>query len=224
MAEYFQNFPNILYTFDPNLLEYSVVKNIFARVKIVDAILQNSLVYYAYNMKESDSAEIISDKYYGTTKRHWIVMFANQVVDPYFHLPLKETDLKNNIISKYGTLSNAQGTLHHVEQHVNVTSSFAGSSNTISYVSRLQDPYTYNFLTNQVQAITLPNVAFPVIDQGTTSVTMPDGTLVSTDTSLVAISNYDYEVSTNEKKRQIQLLDKQYVDLVESQLQTLLSQ
>jgi Base plate wedge protein 53 len=224
MTEYFQNFPNILYTFDPNLTEYSVVKNIFARVKIIDAVLQNSLVYYAYNMKESDRAEIISDKYYGSTKRHWVVMFANQVVDPYFDFPLKDRDLNNNIIAKYGSLVNAQATLHHVEQHVNVTSSLAGTSNTISYVSRLQDPYTYNFALGQVQSLTLPNIAFPVIDQGTTSVTMPDGTLVSTDTSLVAISNYNYEVSTNESKRQIQLLDKQYVDLVENQLQSLLSQ
>jgi hypothetical protein len=221
--EYFQQFPTILYTFDPNLFDYKTVVNIFARVKVLDAVLQNSLVYYQYSVKDSDTAEIIASKYYGDTKRHWMVFFANQVIDPYFDVPLKERDLENNIILQYGSLANAQATLFRVQQFVNVTTTFAGTSNTISYQSTLEDNFSYNFATRQLQNITLPTIPSPILDQGTTTVVFPDGTTVVTNTKWVAQSAYDYYIQQNEEKRQIQLLDNQYANSLERELQSLLS-
>jgi hypothetical protein len=221
--EFFQQFPTILYTFDPNLFDYDSVVNIFARVKILDAVLQNSLVYYQYAVKDSDTAEIIASKYYGDTKRHWMVFFANQVVDPYFDVPLKERDLENNIVLQYGSLANAQETLFRVQQFVNVTTTFAGTSNTISYQSTMEDSFSYNFATRQLENITLPSIEFPVLDQGSTTVVFPDGTIVKTNTVWVAQSAYDYHVQQNENKRQIQLLDNQYATSLEQELQSLLS-
>jgi hypothetical protein len=221
--EYFAQLPQILYSFDPLKYDYRTVVNIFARVKVLDDVLQNSLVYYKYNMKDSDTAEIIAHKYYGDTKRHWMVFFANQVVDPYFDMPLKDNDLNNNIIIKYGSLANAQATLHHVNQYVNVTTSRAGTSNVQSYVSTLQDGYSYNFTTNQLEIITLPSIQHPILDQGSTTIVLTDGTTVVTDTVWVAVSNYDYEISQNESKRQLQLLDKQYAASLEQEFQQLLS-
>jgi hypothetical protein len=220
--EYFQNFPNILYTFDPNKTEYTTVKNIFARVKVIDDILQNSLIYYQYNVKDEDNAQIIADKYYGETKRHWIVFFANRVVDPYFDMPLNQRDLENNIISKYTTLANAQAGLHHVEQRTVVVTSFSGGSNTQTYVSTLNSPFTYNFTLGQVVAQTLPTVSNPVLPVSNTTVTLSDGSIVTTNTALYAVNNYDNAVTINESKRKIQLLDRVYVSQVEAELTSLL--
>ena len=222
--EYFQQFPTILYTFDPNLYDYKSVVNIFARVKILDAVLQNSLVYYQYAVKDSDTTEIIASKYYGDTKRHWMVFFANQVVDPYFDVPLKERDLENNIVLQYGSLANAQITLYRVQQFVNVTTTFAGTSNTISYQSTLEESFSYNFATRQLENITLPSIGSPILDQGTTTVVFPDGTTVKTDTVWVAQSAYDYYVQQNEEKRQVQLIDNQYATSLEQELKSLLGQ
>lgn len=221
--EYFAQFPTILYGFDPAGFDYRSVRNIFARTKILDAVLQNSLVYYQYNMKDSDTTEIVASKYYGDTKRHWMVMFANQVVDPYFDMPLKQYDLEQNLILKYGSLANAQANLFQVLQYVNVTTSLGGTSNTISYVSTLDAPYTYNFTTGALVGITLPTIPFPILDQGTTTVTLADGSVVSTHTVWVAQSAYDYEVAQNESKRKVELLDKQYATSLEKELQALLS-
>jgi len=221
--EYFQQLPTILYTFDPAGFDYRSVRNIFARVKVLDAVLTNSLVYYQYNMKDSDTAEIIADKYYGDTKRHWMVFFANQVVDPYFDMPLKEYDLEQNIILKYGSLANAQATLDHVEQYVNVTTTFLGVSNTISYVSTLNAPYTYNFTTGQLQGVALPTINTPIIDQGSTTTVLAGGAVVVTHTVWVAVSGYDNAVAENEEKRNIQLLDKQYAGNLEKEFISLLS-
>jgi len=222
--EYFQQFPTMLYTFDPNKIEYTTVRNIFARVKIIDDILQNSLVYYQYNMKDGDNAEIVADKYYGDTKRHWMVFFANRVVDPYFDMPLKQHDLEQNIIAKYGSLSNAQAVIHHVEQRTNVTTSLFGTTTTEQYVATLNQPYTYNFALKQVQGVTLPTIGSPTLQQSTSSITLADGSVVTTTVVLQAVTNYDYEVSVNESKRQVQLIDKQYASMLEKQLTSLLSE
>ncbi len=220
---YFQQFDQILYTFDPNLYDYKAVVDIFSRVDIIPAVFQNSLIYYPYSVKDSDDATIIAFKYYGDSFRHWIVYFANQVIDPYFDMPLKEADLENNIILAYGSLANAQANLYQVLQYVNVTTSFGGTSNTISYVSTLEDNYSYNFSTNQLEPVTLPSINFPVRVQDSTTVNFPNGTVVKTDTVWVAQSAYDYLVAQNESKRQIQLIDKKYASVLETELQSLLS-
>lgn len=190
---------------------------------MISDVLQNSLAYYQYGMKDSDTAEIVAFKYYGDPFRHWMVFFANQIIDPYFDMPLKERDLENNIIYNYGSLANAQATLYQVLQYVNVTTTFAGTSNTISYVSTLEDSYSYNFTTNQLEPVTLPSLDFPILDQGSTTVVFPDGTTVTTDTVWVAQSAYDYLVSQNEEKRNIQLLDKQYAGALEQEFIQLMS-
>jgi hypothetical protein len=220
---YFNQFPQILYTFDENLFEYSSVVNIFARVKVLNSVLENALVYYEYPVKDSDTAPIIAFKYYGDALRHWMVYFANDVVDPYFDMPLNNFDLQNNIIEKYGSLANAQITLHSVVQYVNVTTSLAGTSNTISYQSTLQQPFTYDFTKNTLQPVTLPSIEYPEIDQGTSVCTLPDGSVVTTHTVWVAINAYDYYMNQNEEKRTVKLLDSQYAAPIEQQFQQLMN-
>jgi hypothetical protein len=220
---YFQQFKTLLYTFDENKYDYRSVVNIFARVNIIQDVLTNSLVYYQYAVKDSDTTEGIASKYYGDPLRHWMVMYANQITDPWFDMPLKECDLENNLVLKYGSLANAQATLYQVQQFMNVTTTFNGTSNTISYVSTLDQNYSYNFTTGNLEDITLPSIEFPILDQGSTTVVFPDGTTVVTDTVWVAQSAYDFYVQQNEEKRQIQLLDKQYAGTLEQELTQLLS-
>jgi hypothetical protein len=192
-------------------------------VKLINAVLDNSLVYYSYPVKDSDTAPIIAFKYYGDALRHWIVYFANQVTDPYFDMPLNNADLENNLVVKYGSLSNAQATLFEVTQYVNVTTVFQGSSNTISYQSTLQQPYSFNFTTNQLEGVTLPSIEFPVINRGSNTCTLPDGSVVTTTTTWVATNAYDYYIQQNENNRVIKLVDSQYAAPIEQQFQQLLN-
>jgi hypothetical protein len=227
--EYFAQFPQILYTFDPNKVEFSSVVDIFARVKMLDDVLKNSLVYYEYSVQDGDTPEIIAHKYYGDSKRHWIVMFSNQIIDPYFDFPLTQANLERNIISKYGSLANSQTILHHVEQRTVVVTNSSGSFTTEKYVAILADPYTYDFSTHHLVSQPYPSVVpggsetDSSIQLSSTTVTVGN-TSVTTTVTLYAISNYSNEVAVNESKRKIRLVDKQYVTILEQQLQSLLSQ
>ena len=137
-------------------------------------------------------------------------------------MPLKDNDLQNNIILKYGSLANAQATLYQVIQYVNVATTLGGTTNTISYMSTLDQPYTYNFTTNQLQGVTLPTIMNPILPQGTTTVTNSDGSVVTTTTTWIAQSAYDFYYAQNEAKRQVNLLDNQYATQLETELKSLL--
>ena len=221
---YFAQFPQILYTFDANKLEFESVVNIFARVKLLDVILQQDLLYYQYPAQDGDKAWIIADKYYGDPNRHWMVYFANQVVDPYLDMPMSQNDFENNLILAYGSLANAQANLYQVLQYTNVTTTLYGTSNTETYVSTLDAGYTYNFHTKQLELQTLPTISAPILQISNTTVVNPDSSVVTTTVTLVAQSAYDYFDKQNELKRQLNLLDSQYAGTLEQQLSQLLSQ
>jgi hypothetical protein len=184
--------------------------------------MQNIEVFYQYSVQDGDTPEIVASKYYGDPNRYWMVLFANQMIDPYFDWILNQNDLNNNIIEKYGNIGTAQATLHHVNQQQTVTTTLNGTSNTLTYISTANG-YSYNFQTKQLSYQTLPTIEFPIIDLGSVAVELPDGSIVTTDTSLLAVSSYDYEDQQNELKRQIVLIDKQYAGALEAELTNLLS-
>ena len=114
---YFDNLPNMLYDLSGvSPLKPIVIKNILARAKIRETLKNPSLIYYTYNIKGTDTPEIIADKYYGNSNRHWIILLANDIVDPQYDWPLSDTEFGKYIISKYRSISNAKTSIHHYEK------------------------------------------------------------------------------------------------------------
>jgi len=223
--EYFQQFPQILYSFDTANNDFRTVVNILDRALIIPQVLAQGYVFYPYNYKDQDKPEVVAFKYYGDTKRHWMVMYANQIIDPWNDFALNQSDFNNNVIAQYGSLANASSNLHHVEVHTTtVTVSPLGASNTETVVTILDSPYVYNFSTGQVQNITLPTIMNPTISLGSTTTVTHDGSTVTISQVMIAVSALTYLQQQNEAKRTIQLLDKQYAPTLEKQFQELLAQ
>lgn len=223
--EYFSQFPQTVYTFDSANNDFVAVVNILDRTKFLSQVLSQGLVFYPYSFKDSDKAEIIADKYYNDPKRHWIVMYANQIIDPYNDFPLNQTDFNNNIVAQYGSSANAQANLHHVEMRTTtVTASPQGTSNTITVATILKDPYVYNFATKQVQAQAMPTIGVPTINMGSNTALTSDGSTVTISQVLVAVNALDYQTAQNEVKRVIQLVDQQYAGAIETELHNLFQQ
>jgi hypothetical protein len=221
--EYFDQFPNLYYTFDPERIEFYTLKNIFTRVNLLSSVMQNSLVYYQYSFKDSDTLENLAYKYYGDAKRHWIIIFANLIIDPYFDLPLRQDDFANNVILAYGSEANAQSTLFGYQQNTTVTTSFQGQSNTQSTLAWLTPtPFTFNFTTGEVVPASLPGLGESITTY-TGTAQAPDGSIVTTTTTLTGVSVYDNLVAVNEAKRNIVLIDASYAPQIEAQFQSLLS-
>lgn len=217
---YFDKFPSILYTFDPNLIEFKQVVDIFVRVRMLDSIINNVSVYYTYPVKDSDTPEIIASKYYNDPTRHWIILFTNQILDPYFDWPMDQEELNQNVIDQFGSIVTAQSTLHHIEKRTNITTTQYGASNTTTYTS---------YIGTDVQQVdgssALPSVMIPLIQVGANSITtMDSGAVIDKSTQLIAINGYDNATIVNETKRSIKLIKVDYVQQIEQELIKLLSQ
>jgi hypothetical protein len=220
---YFEQFPTLYYTFDPDNQEFYTLTNIFTRVNVLSSVLQNSLVYYKYAMQDGDTIESIAFKYYGDPLRHWMVIFANMAIDPYFDFVLNNDAFSNNIIAAYGSEANAQSQIAVYQQTETVTTVINGVANTKTYSATVTpEPYTYNFATNQLVPRTLPTIDNPVVIVSNNSVITPDGALVTTVTTLTAVTAYDNQVAINEAKREIILIDTAYAPQIEAQFQSLL--
>jgi len=217
--KYFENFPRILYTFDQNLIEFKEVVDIFTRVRMLDSVINNVSVYYTYQYKDSDTVEGIASKYYKDANRHWLILFTNKILDPYFQLPLNQEEFDQNMVDNYGSVANSQQSLHHIEKHTNVITAKNGILDLQQYVSIIP--------TNVLSvdgSTSLPNISNPIINVGSNNVvSFSDETTVDTSVQLIAISAYDDSVKRNENYRNIKLIKADYVNQVETELKNLLT-
>ena len=170
---YFTKFPTTLYDIAGNGVENLVI-NIVHRAKIRDIIINNVAVYYPYIVQDTDTPEIIAAKYYGSPQYHWLVLMANDIINPYFDWPLTYDDFNAAMNSLYGDLRIAKLTLF---QYLDI----------------------YGNVIDQLTYEALPS------DERST------------------ISAYDYYYNLNETKRNIKLVDKMYLNQIDTELTNLLS-
>jgi hypothetical protein len=81
----------------------TIAVNILQRIKMRDILINDYLVFYTYQIKENDTPEIIADKLYGSSQYHWLVLLANNIVDPVYDWPMNQDDLIATIQKKYST-------------------------------------------------------------------------------------------------------------------------
>ena len=200
MSGYFRQFPTIFYPFQDNADLQAIsgktqVTYTLARVKFLDAIKTNLAVYYEYDVKEGETPELISDKYYGDAELHWTIILANDIINPYFDWPMDSAVFERYLIAKYGSVALSQTTVHHYDKVITRTESATG----IITVSRCYlDAVTY--------------AATPVLTVN--SYNLNDGTTVHEDVTTEIIYAFDYEVDANDARRRIKLIKKDHIGTV----------
>ena len=224
MSGYFSSFPKIVYTFDKNSINQQAVTNILARSTFLKEVSNNASVYFEYQVKESDTPEIIADKIYGDPYRSWIVLLFNNVINPNYDFPMKNAVLDNFVEVKYEQdLETAKATIHHYEKEITNTITKNGMIINVDVITHNITANGFSFVTNNLMPETLPTVAdtyTSILSSETTS--LPDG---YTHTSVVknkAVSNYTYEFELNEERRKIRLLDPAYVQRVEEEFKKIM--
>lgn len=100
MASFFKKYPKIIYN-------GKVVTDIIARTAIREKYSNKLIVYYPYDLQEGDTPEIIAHKYYGDVEKHWLVLLANSIMDPFFDFTLSYSEFDNYITNKYKDYANS---------------------------------------------------------------------------------------------------------------------
>jgi hypothetical protein len=221
---YFKNFPLLVYVDADNQNNRNIATNILTRSAFLREITENSAIFYSYQIKNGETPEIIADKLYGDPNRHWIVLLFNKIMNPMYEFPLDDKQLIELVTKKYDqTYENSLTTIHHHEQRVTSTVLFNGipqsSSEEIHTISAQQLNQTTGILETTPY---LPGTADTYLDAGSNTEVFDGGITVQTTYRNYAISNYTYELTENEKRRTIKLLDKNYVVSVESEFKSLM--
>ena len=193
MAKYFSRFPQTYYQqLNDNSLE--VVTKLTAGFSIEPSFKTNSSVYYPYTVKDGETPEMLSNKFYGSPERHWLILSMNDIVDPFYDWPLDGESLLKYIEDKY--VSNASS---------NQTGLQWAKYNTYAYFRN--EKLTYNETKKSIQKIKIDANQYSSLASSTIkSLVLSDGTRVVSSITKSTISYYDYEVQENEKKRTIKIL------------------
>ena len=115
MAYYFRPFPKVTYDLEKNNRN-SLLTNVMVRYKVQEVLTRRKAVYYSYNVKENERADVIAFKYYGDATLDWLIFIVNNIVDPQFDWPMDQFSFNRYIDKKYGSFETAVETVHHYER------------------------------------------------------------------------------------------------------------
>lgn len=236
VSPYFDLFPKLQYDINGTGLNTESATNIFKRMTILKDVLSNAGSYVLYEIDDNDTPEILAEKMYNDAGAGWIILYANKIVDPQFDWPMSDDVFKNYIINRFGSVANAQTTIHHYEKVVETTvdgetytrtyevSKDRLTQNALNVPFTYYDPYSGNLvLTVDTALVTADNTAFTADHSNHYSyddTSLPEyysyeshninGKTVYLNTHGNAVTNYDYELSKNDARRFIKVIKAQY--------------
>lgn len=181
MTKYFKNLPTISYNGYP-------AKNIVSLARLSEETLNNRTLFYPYTIEESDRPDIISNNYYDDPNYVWLVFLSNNIVDPYFDMPLDDYNFDLYIQKKYGSIANAQQTIAYYSNNWSIDESELSVSE-------------YNALESYQKKYFQPTI--DQLNNVISYVRKRDDTIASTNqTVMMSLGNTNGTFSTGEKVTQ----------------------
>jgi hypothetical protein len=206
--QYFDTLPKVVYRSAQGTS--SLYTNLMARASIVPSVLKNPMVYYKYDLQEGDTPEIVAYKYYGDSYRYWVVLFANQIMDPQWEWPLSYAAFNSYINDKYG-----------YNQSTGMWSVFDPYATTYQF-QKIITQYDAESQITTVNTVVIDESTYvDNVNETTNSYTLPTGTVTVSVTKKI-LSYYEWELETNDSKRTINILNEVYVDELEKQFKNLM--
>lgn len=216
--------------------EYTLVTNILFRTAFLREALSNKSAYMKYVIRDDDTPEILADKVYGDPEAHWVILYANDIIDAQFDWPMSQGVFNKYIADKYRSMAEADlggnledyqviawtqnrtnpASVHHYEKVVkneNVTTQETSETRFVINKSKLTDneltvPFDYYDDLPDEQGVTPINL------------TMDGQTIIQT-VYRDFVTYYDYEDQLNENKRTIRILKREYLNQIISEFSKL---
>jgi Base plate wedge protein 53 len=181
--------------------------NLLVRTSMVPELAKNPLLFYKYNVQESDTPETIANKYYDDSYRYWIVLYGNpDKLDPQWDWPLNSTQFQNYLIKKYSqaaggdylAISYTQSTVYKYEKIVTTTDSDTRTSavktievDEATYNSIIPYKTVQNFVHSGTSAF--QTLSFNVATFDSNAIYMDSNSVTMDSTNFVDIASFDSE-------------------------------
>tara|TARA_B100000424_G_scaffold262756_1_gene249223 strand:- start:895 stop:1557 length:663 start_codon:yes stop_codon:yes gene_type:complete len=183
---YFRELPDLEYqNFISNSISsqsYVKVKNLFRRNKLRDDLQNVFTIFNKYEIMEGARPDTVAEEIYGDDQLDWVVLLTAGIINVRDEWPLSDREIYDFVASKYG-LANINSN-HHYE-------------------------------TKEIKD-SMGRLIFPsgqVVDSNFSVTYSENGTYVTPTSSntISGVSNYEYEVLKNNRKRSIFVLRSQYL-------------
>lgn len=232
MSNYFENFPLLKYSLDGGSTSF-IIADFFRRVIAQTNSLTGTVSSEYYLLKDGETPEIVAHKLYGDPNLHWVLLVANEIIDPRFEWLQPQASLNNYIRDKYGVGKAYDA--HHYENSagdtvyyraftglVDIGTTSAGSSiqvigtGTKFTTEVLTTGFAVRFGTSTtaytvvaVNSDTSITVSGAAVTVAVNQKTMLDNYSYSSTVTLV--TNQEYEEAINESRRAIKIIKPQFV-------------
>ena len=187
---YFRQVPNFDYVSrikdSKQISNYIQVKNLFKRVKLRPDIYQNTGYFDQYTIKGDERPDNVAYNLYQDSTLDWIILLSNNIINVQTEWPMRQNDFDSYLLEKYGSYENLYS-VHHYE-----TTEIVNSEGTIIVPEGL-----------------IVNEDFSVSYYDSFTETQEIAS-----NFLKEVTNYDYEINIENKKRKIYVLKADYLRIV----------
>lgn len=225
MATFFAKYPKLL-------VNNRLVTDILARTSIREKYSDKLSIFYPYTLQEGDTPEIIAEKYYGDPEKHWIVLLANNIIDPFFEFPFDYPSFERYLNEKYKSEgeslipSRTGYEFAQITTNINppgyravftTTDTISGESTTEKiWIDKMAFDGNYPNANNSVDMSNQVSGRFNYADM-----TNHIENVIYTQTT-EQLTIYDYEMELNDDKREIQLIREEYASQLDKELKLLM--
>ena len=205
---YFRELPNILYQ-SPLLhknssTDYIGIKNLFRRAKLYDYLSENVSIFNKFVIGDGDRPDTIAESLYNDSSLDYVVVLVAGITNINHEWPLQDFQVYDYALQKYGTESKMFENHHYETFEIKddkgrqilppdliVEKDFKMDGSALRFNS------TYTLIS----------------EAGNTQLDDKNEYTVSTDNIARAVSNFEHEISENEKKREINVLRNGYLSI-----------
>ena len=204
---YFRELPNIAYQ-SPLLhknssLDYVLVKNLFRRTKLFDFLAGNVSVLDKFVIGDGDRPDTIAEELYGDPSLDYVVILVAGITNINHEWPLLDYKLYDYALNKYGS----EAAMNEIKYYE--TFEVIDNNNRLILPADLIVDVDFKFPGSITQA---GSVRYTLVSQeGNRQLDDKDEYTVATDGIARAVTNLEYEYTTNDKKREIDVLREGYV-------------
>jgi len=193
---YFREIPNLEYQspFSNRLSSSSYVtaKNLFRRMKIRDDLQNIFTIFNKFQVAQGARPDTVAEELYGKASLDWVVILSAGIVNLRNDWPLSDKDLYNYVEEVYGLDRN--NIHHHETKEIK-----DANDNLILPSGKVVDS---DFTISYIEIIGYDENGDPIYSNPITP---------TSSNTVVGVSNYEYEIIKNNKKRTIYVLRREYL-------------
>ena len=197
MSNYFNHVPNLEYVNRlPNakISDYITVKNLFKKNEIRPDIFNDATVFTEYQIKGDDRPDNVAFEVYKDSTLDWVVLLSNNIINIQTEWPLLQNDLDRFLLDKYGTYEKLNAVHHYETKEIKDSAGVVMVPQGLNVASDYSITYWDSTVNGYVAQTDVPE----------------------------PVTNYEYEMDIENRKRNIHLLKSNYLALVKDDMNELM--